>query len=135
MNYTEMMHVEADNLLYGRLTSILPELRRDYTGLAATPLTANKSFITASVFWIKTLESLQKFTKFLFEIAADKNEYNAYIAWLRPYACCKQGGVNADANGNGVKPFAVNEMYAIIYHFCVSILTNSILKEYVGLLS
>lgn len=26
-NYTEMMHVEADNLLYGRLTTILPDIR------------------------------------------------------------------------------------------------------------
>ncbi len=50
--FREIMHVEADNLLYGKLTTILPILRSSYPNLAATPLLANQAFITASVLWI-----------------------------------------------------------------------------------
>lgn len=49
-------------------------------------------------------------------IAAIKAEYNAYLVWLRPYACCKQGGIAPDENGNGIKPFAVNEMSMLAYY-------------------
>ena len=58
----EMIHVEADNLLYGSMSSLLPILRAGYKySMAATPLNSNKSFITASVLWISSLLSLQKF--------------------------------------------------------------------------
>ena len=38
MKYREMMHVEGDNLLYGRITSLLPILRSGYQGLAGSLL-------------------------------------------------------------------------------------------------
>lgn len=63
--YTEMMHVEADNLLYGKLTEILEVLRKGYPTLAATPLNANKSFITASVLWIASFDAIFKFNNYL----------------------------------------------------------------------
>lgn len=34
MKYQEMMHIEGDNLLYGRISSLLPLLRSGYKGLA-----------------------------------------------------------------------------------------------------
>jgi hypothetical protein len=116
MNYTEMLHVEGDNMLYGRITSILPTLRQSYKGLAATPLFANKVFITASVFWIADLPSIQKFNHFLYEVALRNTTYTAYLRWIRRYACCKRGGIDPDANGNGIKPFAVNEMSMLGYY-------------------
>jgi hypothetical protein len=101
--YPEMVHVEADNLLYGKMTDLLPAFRAKYKGLAATPLNSNKSFITASVLWIASLAALQKFNNFLLGLGRDKREWKKYLTWLRPYGCCKKGGVDADANGNGIK--------------------------------
>lgn len=76
---------------------------------------ANKSFITASVFWVSSLEELRLFTDFLFGIAS-RTIYQPYLNWLRRYACCKRGGIDPDANGNGIKPFAVNEMSMLAYY-------------------
>ena len=57
--YTELVHIEADNLIYGRYTTILDTLRKGYPNLAVTPLTASKFFFTASVLWIGNLKVLQ----------------------------------------------------------------------------
>ena len=115
--YTEMMHIEADNLLYGRLTSILPVLRANYKGLAATPLNTSKTFITASVLWIASLATLVKFNDFMLALALNTDKtWDKYIEWLRPHACCKYGGVAQDAKGMGLKPFAVNEMSMLAFY-------------------
>ena len=114
MNYSEIMHVEADNLLYGQLTRfsrccteyprtisyilivavfrILSILRSGYSSLAATPLNANLSFITASVLWIGSLAAILKFNDYLLSLG-DKtgNDWKAYLKWLRLYACCRRG--------------------------------------------
>lgn len=101
-NYTELLHVEADNLLYGQITSILPILRSKYKALAATPLNSNKSFITASVFWIPTVAAIIKFNNYLMDLAKNtNNEWTNYLKWIRPYGCCKQGGIDPDKSGNG----------------------------------
>jgi hypothetical protein len=108
--YSEMLHVEADNTLYGRLTSLLPTLRKGYP-LAATPLTANKFLITASVFWVSSPHALAHFNSYMMGLITNKdNSYRQYLAWMRRYACCKKGGVDPDENGNGIKPYAINEM-------------------------
>jgi hypothetical protein len=115
--YKEIIHVEADNLLYGKLTNILNTLRTGYPGLAATPLNDNKSFITASVFWISSFAALKKFNDFLLALGRNANkELDEYLTWLRPYGCCKKWGINPDKNGNGIKPFAVNEMSMLGYY-------------------
>lgn len=116
--YREMVHVEADNLLYGKMTDLLPAFRSKYKGLAATPLNSNKSFITASVLWIAGLAALQKFNDFLLGLGRDKREWQKYLDWLRPYGCCMRGGggVDPDKNGNGIKPFAINEMSMLAYY-------------------
>eukprot|EP01038_Epipyxis_sp_PR26KG_P011925 gene11925-15958_t len=115
--YDELIHVEADNLLYGDYLSLLPILRSGYKGLAATPLNANKSFITASVFWISNLISLVKFNNFLLELGCNKDDlFKKYLKWLRNYACCKPGGIDPDSSGSGIKPFAVNEMSMLGYY-------------------
>ena len=117
MNYTEMIHVEADNLLYGKMTSILPVLRTKYKGLAATPLNSNKSFITSSVLWIASLGDLSKFNDFMLALGRNtNNRWRGYLDWLRPYGCCKAGGIDPDKNGNGIKPFAINEMSMLAYY-------------------
>lgn len=115
--YTEILHVEADNTLYGRLTTILPILRSSYP-LAATPLTANMGMVTASVFWVSTLETLLHFNKYMMDLIMDRDfMYKKFLGWLRHYACCKKGGIDPDENGMGIKPFAINEMSMLAnYH-------------------
>lgn len=113
----EMMHVEADNMLYGKLTSILDIFRKGYRALAATPLNANKSFITASVLWVANLKALQKFNDFMLGLAHNTNGgMDNYLKWLRFFACCKPGGIAPDAEGKGIKPHAVNEMSMLAYY-------------------
>jgi len=115
--YHELIHVEADNMLYGRLMSLLPTLRSGYRGLAATPLNTDKSFITASVLWISRLGALLKFNNYLLSLGLNKNQHwTRYLKWLRQYACCKQGGVDPDQHGNGIKPFAINEMSMLAFY-------------------
>ena len=94
------MHIEADNLLYGKYSSLLDTLRNGYPTLAATPLNANKSFITASVFWIANLMSLVKFNDFLLSLGHNYNDnWKKYLKWLRFFACCRHGGVDPDETG------------------------------------
>jgi len=107
----EMMHIEADNMLYGKLTSLLPVLREHYQGLAATPLTAREIMITASVFWISAREHLVTFNDFLMALGTEKNgAWLKYLQWIRPHSCCRKGGLLPDRNGDGIKPYAINEM-------------------------
>ena len=115
--YSEMIHIEADNLLYGSLAKLVPIWRKFYKGLAATPLNTSKTFITASVLWISSLASLVRFNDFMLALALNTDKmWDNYIAWLRPHACCKYGGVSVDAKGMGLKPFAVNEMSMLAYY-------------------
>jgi len=116
-NYTEILHVEADNTLYGRFSTILPILREHYP-LAATPLTANMAMVTASVFWVSTPKTLQHFNAYMMDLIVNNHFlYDKFLIWLRRYACCKKGGINPDANGQGIKPFAINEMSMLAnYH-------------------
>jgi len=114
-NYTELLHIEADNMMYGRITTILPILRSSYP-LAATPLNCMQTFITASVFWVGKLDYLVEFNNYLLALGHNLNATrDNYIDWLRPFAR-KKGGAYADADGNGVKPFAINEMSMLAYY-------------------
>ena len=116
-SYTELLHIEADNTIYGSITTILPILRQHYP-LAATPLTANMGMITASVFWVSSPEILKHFNKYMLDLILNTdNAYKQFLAWLRRYACCKKGGIDPDENGQGIKPFAINEMSMLAnYH-------------------
>lgn len=181
--WQEALHVEADNLLYARIHTLVPALRQ--YPLAATPLAAAESLVTASVFWVSELRHLRSFTSFLLRLAEGKvdleaaqaaakanasiaaapsaaptrtaiageeravsrsshglqrppprlpltgaakraaapprgypfadNVYVDYVAWLRPFACCKVGGVAADEHNLGLKPYAINEMSMLAF--------------------
>jgi len=100
---------------FSRLNNRLTLLMLRRLICVATPLLANKSFITASVFWISSLKALQHFTDFLYAIAS-KTEYQSYLNWMRRYGCCKRGGIDPDENGNGIRPFAINEMSMLAYY-------------------
>lgn len=115
-NWTELLHVEADNLLYGRFTAILPQLRS--LPLAATPLNAHKTFITASVFWVAAQKHIIDFNNYLLALGSNTDQrWTKYLDWLRLFPnCCKNGGVNPDSSGNGIKPFAINEMSMLAYY-------------------
>lgn len=178
--WQEALHVEADNLLFARIHTLVPALRQ--YPLAATPLAATESLITASVFWVSELRHLRTFTSFLLRLAEGKvdleaaqaaaqanasiaavpsaaptrtafagedrvmgrsshgpqhpqprlphtaaaqrprgsypfadNVYVDYVTWLRPFACCKVGGVAADERNLGLKPYAINEMSMLAF--------------------
>lgn len=114
--WSEMMHVEADNMLYGRYTTLLPILRQYYP-LAATPLNSQKSFITASVLWVNSMNSMRHFNDYLLRLGHNTDSgWDKYLAWLRHYACCKPGGIAPDKFGQGIKPFAVNEMSMLAHY-------------------
>jgi hypothetical protein len=115
--YGELLHVEADNMVYGRLSALLPTLRQHYP-LAATPLTANKAYVTASVFWVARPKHLHHFNAYLMNLVHNTHAvFDDYLGWLRKYACCKKGGVRPDHNNDGIKPFAINEMTMLAnYH-------------------
>lgn len=115
-NYTELLHLEADNLLYGRVSTLLPTLRANYTNLATTPMHHQLVFLTASAFWIGNIGTLQHFNNYLLGIVGMKEEWKAYIKWIRPYACCMYGGIDQDEKGMGVKIFAVNEMSMLAHY-------------------
>jgi hypothetical protein len=93
-------------------------LRSGYPGLAATPLNAAKSFITASVLWVNSLQAIIKFNNYMLQLANNTEErWKTYLKWLRNNGgCCKQGGIDPDSDGKGVKPFAVNEMSMLAYY-------------------
>ena len=117
--YAELIHVEADNLLYSPLGPLLPSLRKHYKqGLAVTPMDANRSGLTASFVWISSLASLTHFNDYFLDLAsANHTTWTGYLAWLRRYACCRKGsGIAEDAHGNGIKPFKVNEMTVLAYY-------------------
>ena len=95
----------------------MPSLRRGYKGLAATPVTSNLALLTASVLWVSNLASLVKLNDFLLSIASsDSKKRKEYFKWLRNYECCVIGGVDPDENGNGIKPYGVNEMSMLGYY-------------------
>lgn len=115
-NVTSVIHVEADNLIYGDFSTLWSSLSRNYEHLAATPLTWPVNYITASVLWVNRLESLTNFTDYLMELGSKSTLWRDYLLWLRDYACCKQGGVDPDEHGNGIKPFAINEMSMLAFY-------------------
>jgi hypothetical protein len=113
--WEEALHVEADNLLYGRLTSVLPNLRQNYP-LAVTPLTHQLSFLTASVFWVSQLRYLRDFTDFMLSVATNQNNTRTgYIDFLRPFFS-KKGGLYAGEDDMGVKLHSINEMSMLAYY-------------------
>jgi len=120
--FTEVIHIEADNLLYAPMAPLLPSLRKNYpNGLAVTPMEANKSGFTASFLWIASPPALREFTDYFTELASGKHDtWTGYLAWLRRWACCKTGsGIAEDANGRGIKPFKINEMTVMAYYHYV----------------
>ncbi|KAJ1442281.1 hypothetical protein B484DRAFT_73404 [Ochromonadaceae sp. CCMP2298] len=96
--YRELLHIEADNMLYGKLSSLLPVLRSGYPGLAATPLTAKTNMITASVFWVSAPASLSAFNDYLLSLGTDQGQggaWEGFLTWLRPHGCCRPGGTRS----------------------------------------
>jgi hypothetical protein len=113
--WKELIHFEADNMLYGRLTTMLPSLRQYYP-LAVTPLNTQLTFLTASVFWISNLKSLIQFNDFLADLVTNhNNSHDRYIDYLRP-AFAKRNGAYPNKGGIGVKPFSINEMSMLAYY-------------------
>lgn len=113
--YSELLHAEADNMLYGPLTAVLPVLRAHYP-LAVNPLTVAKSYFTASVFWVSSQSRLVEFNDFLIALSTNGNgAFDAYLDWLRPHGA-RRGGLRPDARGMGVPQWMVNEMTMLAFY-------------------
>jgi hypothetical protein len=122
----EVLHLEADNMLYLDMTLLLPALQKYYTNIAVTPLSRDGLFATASVLWVPSFEPLRRLNNVFRQIVKtnySKPELNLvrwknYTDWLRgfPHACCKLQGIEPDEDGMGIKPFAINEMSMLAYY-------------------
>jgi len=114
--YKSCFHVEADNMLYGDLYNLVPILKAKYVGFAATPLT-DQTYITASVMWISNITYIIGFNDMLLTFGNNhSSSWNNYLSWLRPQACCKQGGFLQDSSGMGIRPYAINEMSILAFY-------------------
>ena len=107
--------MEGDNYLYQDLTAdAVPALISNYKSLAATQLSG--TFVTASVFWVGGMESLDAFNSWLLALSNEtgpgeygsdfchshynrpytlifnhaplSQEFHDYLEWIRPKACC-----------------------------------------------
>ena len=84
-------------------------------------MTPKPTFVTASVLWIPSLASLQTFNDFLLSLGSSQNgEWQKYLNWLRSFGCCVKGGVDPDANWDGIRPFTINEMSMLAYYSLTS---------------
>ena len=120
LKYHEAFHLELDNMLYENISKHLSILRGSYTALTATPLShPNYGLTTASVFWVPRLDLLEKFNKFLLQLAAQGTVWMSYINWSRHHGgCCKRkGGLYSQKDGGGgLKPFFISEMSMLTYY-------------------
>ena len=57
--------------------------------------------------WIADVSYLQRFNDYLLRLTTENmtDDWGGYLAWLRPHACCKKGGVGQD---DKVQPLAVS---------------------------
>ena len=111
--FKEVVHLEADNLLYAPLAPLLPSLRKHYTGgIAVTPMDANKSGMTASFMWVANVDALAAFNDHFLRLTNTSSEdWIEYTSWLRRYACCRDhSGIAEDEQGRGLRPYKINEM-------------------------
>jgi hypothetical protein len=115
-DYRELLHMEADNLLYGKVSTLWPTFRANYTQLATTPMHFGLVFLTASAFWIGNIRAIEEFNDYLLGIVGMKHQWKAFLDWVRPYGCCIHGGVAQDSQGMGIKPFAINEMSMLAHY-------------------
>jgi len=115
--YHSVLHVEADNMLYGSINSIWSTLQLNYTSMTATRLTPGR-FVTASVLWVPRLETLTMLNDYLIDLAlGDRNgTWKGYIQYLRVNNCIttRSNGIEGHT-GSAVKPFCVNEMSMLAY--------------------
>lgn len=118
-SYDDLLHIEADNMLYRPLSKVLVEaLRRDFP-LAATPLIRDE-FITASVLWTSGTQHLHRLTSFFLDIAYQRDDHwKGFLQFLWKHFCCRKGGLFANATNDGIKPYAMNEMAMLAYYHTV----------------
>ena len=108
----ELIHIEADNMIYGRISGIVGALRKHYVGIAATPLTSRKTFITASIFWVANLKSLCDFNDYLLDLgAAEGDQWSNYLLYMKKSGYSDRRRY-AKRNNKlaGVGPASINEM-------------------------
>eukprot|EP01040_Poterioochromonas_malhamensis_P009882 gene9882-10733_t len=118
-SYDDLLHIEADNMLYRPMSKVLVEaLRRDFP-LAATPLIRDE-FITASVLWTSGTQHLHRLTSFFLDIAYQRGDHwQGFLQFLWKHFCCRKGGLYANATNDGIKPYAMNEMAMLAYYHTV----------------
>jgi len=116
-----VLHFESENMIYGDMFPLLSTLRsseKNYGSkvLAVAP-SIHKRFLSASTLWIGSLGALHDFNEFLLLIFRNStNEFSKYTTWLHEFACCKDKGLFPDANGVGLKPWALSDMTLLAYY-------------------
>jgi len=83
-NFDNLLHIEGDNLLFGKVAlDTIPYFRRGYPRLAATILAPHLA--TASVLWVGELPALSDFNDWMLTLALNNTKsLQNYIDWLWP---------------------------------------------------
>jgi hypothetical protein len=128
----QMLHMEADNLLYVSLEHLIPALAKHYPNLAANPLGLEGRVVTASTFWIGNVNALAHFNDWLWKLTqddADQREVLALVGWLAQRTPgTKQFWLRPGRQGiyprdfdypseiSGLKRYTFNEMTFLAYY-------------------
>jgi hypothetical protein len=121
-NLQEAIHLEADNLLYSNFSATSSHvktlrMKRAYP-MAITPLVANKHLLTASFFWVGQRDVFLNLLQYFVHLATKtpRTLWDQYVNYLRRYETSRRQGVEPDAFGRTIKPFAINEMTMLAYY-------------------
>jgi len=113
-NISSVIHLEADNLLYGDTSLVVNELTTKYnSSLVATPLHTRILYITASILWVPNLSILESFNNFIIKLVKSKgsltnNSWAAYMEFLLSHGGKKKDGT--------VSIYAINEMSMMAFY-------------------
>ena len=117
--YSQVFHVEADNLLYFSLKDMLPVLQSLYPQITVTPLNVDERMTTASVVWIPSIETLSNFTTFVLQLLNTESEvFKGFRALNEIHSRCTADHDRCilKINGVGMKLYSLNEMTFLAYY-------------------
>lgn len=114
-NISSIIHVEADNMLYGDTSLVVNELTTRYnSSLVATPLNTRILFITASILWVPSVSVLKSFNDFIIELVQNKRNLDSYGSWTAYMKfLLSRGGKKKDGT---VSMYAINEMSMLAFY-------------------
>ncbi len=114
-NISSVIHLEADNMLYGDTSLVVNELTTKYSSsLVATPLNTRILFITASLLWVPSVSVLKSFNNFIIKLVQNKENQDSNNLWTEYMKfLLSRGGKKKDGT---VSMYAINEMSMMAFY-------------------